>query len=149
MDPENTLFVGRKAFFTKKVTELDITAFSKVSGDSNPLHSDPEYAAKTRFGQRIAHGAFGLGLVSAVLGTKLCPEKTVIYLGQSVRFLRPVYLNDTVTAECEITEMKSDRQIAIVACRCVNQNGEEVLKGEATIMLDPVPFVARRSGPGV
>lgn len=141
MSEESACRVGRKASITKKVTEHDVLAFTEVSGDSNPLHSDPEYAAKTRFGQRIAHGAFGLGLLSAVLGTRLVPDKTVIYLGQSVRFLRPIFLDDTVTAECEIIELKSDRPIATVACRCVNQNGEEVLKGEATIMLDPVPFV--------
>ena len=138
--PQNSVCVGQRACIIKTVTEQDLWAFSKVSGDSNPLHSDPEYAAKTRFGQRIAHGAFELGLILAVLGTKLCPGNTVVYLAQSVRFLRPVFLNDRITAECAITAVSPDRPVATVACRCVNQFGEGVLEGEATILFDPFPF---------
>src|SRR3990170_3459328 len=81
--------VGDRAEFEKTVTAEDVQRFADVSGDTNPLHRDPAYAAKTRFGQCIAHGMLSAGFISAALGTKLAPNCCVIYLSQSLRFLRP------------------------------------------------------------
>src|SRR3989304_4247089 len=93
--------VGDRAEFEKTVTAEDIQKFAEVSGDTNPLHRDPAYAAKTRFGQCIAHGMLSAGFISAALGTKLAPNCCVIYLSQSLRFLRPVKVGETIRAGAE------------------------------------------------
>src|SRR3989304_2702403 len=90
--------VGDRAEFEKMVTAEDVARFAAITGDSNPLHRDPEYAARTRFGQCIAHGILSAGFISAALGTKLAPECCVVYLSQSLRFLRPVTIGETVRA---------------------------------------------------
>ena len=133
--------VGTKVAVTKTITQQDVADFARLSGDHNPVHLDEQYAAKTRFKRRVVHGAFSLALISAALGTKVAgPDATVVYLGQSVRFLKPVFLGDTVTAQCEVTQIKADRPIITFACKCTNQRGEELLTGESTILLDPLPF---------
>ena len=135
--------VGTKVSVAKTVTEQDVADFARLSGDHNPVHLDAKYAAQTRFKQRVVHGAFSLALISAALGTKVAgPKGTVVYLGQSCRFLKPVFLGDTVTATCEVTQIKADRPLLTFACKCANQKGEEVLTGESTILLDPFPFSA-------
>src|SRR5438067_6659993 len=88
---------GDSASFAKTITEADILLYSAVSGDTNPLHLNAEYAANSRFGQRIAHGMLTAGLISAVIGTKL-PGPGAIYMSQSLNFRAPVHLGDTVTA---------------------------------------------------
>lgn len=123
------------------VTEREVAAFTALSGDTHPMHSDPGYSSRTRFGRPIAHGVLSLALLSTVLGTKIGPpDTTVVQLGQTVRFLRPVYPGDTITAECVVSTVNPERRIAILDCRCVNQEGQEVLRGETTIMLDPFPY---------
>ena len=90
--------VGSVATFSKAVTQADIDSFAQVTGDTNPLHSNAEYAARTRFKAPIAHGMFGAGAISAALGTKLAPNSVVIYLAQNLRFRAPVMAGDTITA---------------------------------------------------
>lgn len=131
--------VGDKATFTKTVTADDIVAFARVTGDEQPLHLDDAYAAKTRFGKRIAHGMLSAGYISAVLGTKLAPQAVVVYLSQQMRFRLPVAIGDTITAEAEVTALDEEKRIATVRTDCVNQRGEAVVKGEATVLLDPAP----------
>ncbi|HWQ29041.1 MAG TPA: MaoC family dehydratase [Dehalococcoidia bacterium] len=130
--------VGDKAEFTKTVTSDDVVAFANVTGDTNPLHLDDAYAAKTRFGRRIAHGMLSAGFISAALGTKLAPHACVVYLSQSLRFQRPVYVGDTVTARVEVTKIDPARRFVTLTTTCANQNGEELLTGEALVLLDPV-----------
>lgn len=130
--------VGHKAEFSKTVTADDIQKFAEVSGDTNRLHRDPEYAKKTRFGEPIAHGMLSAGFISAALGVKLAPNACVIYLSQSMRFLRPVKVGDTVTAVAEVTSLDLDKRIATLETNCYNQAGEQVVKGEAVVLLDPV-----------
>ena len=133
--------VGKKAVAKRTISERDVTTFADLSGDTQGLHLDDGYASKTRFKGRIAHGTLSIGLISAVLGTRLAnPETTVIFLGLNIRFTAPVYLGDTVTAECEVTQIREDRRIVTLACKCTNQNGKELLTGEATVLLDPLPF---------
>lgn len=129
--------VGDRATFTKTVTAEDIAAFARVTGDEQPLHLDDAYAAKTRFGKRIAHGMLSAGYISAVLGTKLAPDAVVVYLSQQMRFRLPVAIGDTITAEAEVTALDEEKRIATVRTDCVNQRGEAVVKGEATVLLDP------------
>lgn len=137
--PELPVKIGDKATFTKTVTNEDIQDFARVSGDNQPLHLDDGFAAKTRFKKRIAHGMLSAGFISAVLGTKLAPNAVVVYLGQQMRFRLPVGIGDTITAEAEVTGIDENRRIVTVRTDCLNQNGDAVLTGEATVLLDPLP----------
>jgi 3-hydroxybutyryl-CoA dehydratase len=128
--------VGDKASFSKSVSDKDIVSFADVTGDSNPLHLDEAYASKTRFRGRIAHGMLSAGFISAALGTKLAPNAVVVYLSQQLRFQRPVKIGDTITANCEVTAVQPDRRFVTVKTDCVNQAGEEVVTGEAMVLLD-------------
>jgi 3-hydroxybutyryl-CoA dehydratase len=134
-----TIQVGDKATFTKTVSQDDIVAFANVTGDDQPLHLDDGFAAKTRFGKRIAHGMLSAGFISAVLGTKLAPKNVVVYLSQQMRFRLPVSIGDTITAEAEVTAIDPEKRIVTVRTDCLNQNGDAVVKGEATVLLDPLP----------
>jgi 3-hydroxybutyryl-CoA dehydratase len=96
--------VGQKATLTKVVTKEDVHTFASITGDTNPVHLDETFAKETSFGACIAHGIFSAGLISAVLGTKL-PGPGGIYVSQSLRFLRPVFIGDEVTASVEITSI--------------------------------------------
>jgi 3-hydroxybutyryl-CoA dehydratase len=135
---EISLKIGDRATFTKTVTEEDVLAFARVTGDDQPLHLDEAFAAKTRFGHRIAHGMLSAGYISAVLGTKLAPDNVVVYLGQQMRFRLPVSIGDTITAEAEVTAIDPEKRIVTVRTDCLNQRGEAVVKGEATVLLDPL-----------
>ena len=132
------LKVGDRAEFEKTVTPEDVQRFADVTGDTNPLHRDPAYAAKTRFGQCIAHGMLSAGFISAALGTKLAPNCCVVYLSQSLRFLRPVKIGDTVKAVAEVKAIEPEKRIVTLETNCFNQDGEPVVKGEAVVLLDPV-----------
>ncbi len=128
--------VGDSAEFRKTVSEEDIVAFARATGDEQPLHLDDSYAAKSRFKRRVAHGMLSAGVISAALGTKLAPQATVIYLSQSLRFLRPVFPGDTVTATIEVTAVDPERSFVTCSTECVNQDGTSVLTGEATVLMD-------------
>ncbi|PBN42264.1 bifunctional enoyl-CoA hydratase/phosphate acetyltransferase [Sphingobium sp. D43FB] len=132
---ENRIFdeiaVGETASVTRVLGERDIQLFALVSGDVNPAHLDAEFAAGELFGRVIAHGLWGGGLISAVLGTQL-PGPGTIYLTQNLRFHRPVSLGDTIIASVTVRE-KRDHTIVLFDCRCVNQSGEEVISGEAEV----------------
>ena len=130
--------VGDRAEFEKTVTAEDVARFADVTGDSNPLHRDPEYAARTRFGQCIAHGMLSAGFISAALGTKLAPDCCVVYLSQSLRFLRPVKIGETVRAVAVVKGVDAQKRIVTVQTDCFNQDGEPVVKGEAVVLLDPL-----------
>lgn len=130
--------VGDTVQFEKTISEADVAAFAKASGDEQPLHLDDAYAAKTRFKRRLAHGMLTAGLISAALGTQLAPKATVVYLSQSLRFLRPVYPGDTVTALLEVTAVDPEKRFVTCSTQCVNQEGQPVLTGEATVLLDPL-----------
>ena len=131
--------VGDRAEFEKTVTPEDVQRFADVTGDTNPLHRDPAYAAKTRFGQCIAHGMLSAGFISAALGTKLAPHCCVVYLSQPLRFLRPVKIGDTVRAEVEVKGTDPAKRIVTVRTDCFNQDGDPVVTGEAVVLLDPSP----------
>jgi 3-hydroxybutyryl-CoA dehydratase len=130
--------IGDHADFEKTVTAEDIQKFAEVTGDHNPLHSDAEYAKKARFGECIAHGMLSAGFISAVLGTKLAPNCCAIYLSQTLRFLRPVKVGDTVRATVEVKGLEPEKRTLTLETECFNQNGDPVVKGEAVILLDPV-----------
>ncbi len=124
--------IGQRASFSKQITERDVTRFADISGDKNPLHLDAEYAERTRFGARIAHGAFAFALISAALGTEL-PGPGTLYMSQSLKFIKPVYFDDTITATVEITAIRGDKGIVTLKTECVNQRGEIIADGEAIV----------------
>ena len=126
--------VGDSASISKTITDEDIQAFADVSGDHNPLHLDDEYAATTRFGRRIAHGMLSASLISAVLGNEL-PGAGSVYLSQTLKFVKPVFPGDTVTARVTVTGVRDDKPIITLETVCVNQHNEPVLKGEATVLV--------------
>ena len=126
------LYVGQKASVQKTFTDADLRAFAEVSLDTNPIHLDEEYAKTTIFGRRIVHGILTSGLISAVLANKL-PGPGTIYLGQELKFTAPVFLGDTITAECEIAEIREDKHIVKLNTTCYNQDGKVVISGMATV----------------
>ncbi|MGM0417881.1 MAG: MaoC family dehydratase [Thermodesulfobacteriota bacterium] len=125
--------VGDYAEFTKTVSESDVYQFAGVTGDFNPAHVNEEFAKETMFKGRIAHGMLSAGFISAVLGTKL-PGPGCIYLKQELSFLAPVKIGDTVTATVEVKELIADKNRVILRTYCKNQDGREVLDGEAVMM---------------
>ena len=126
--------VGQAAELSRTITGADIEAFADVSGDRNPVHLDEAFAAKTRFGGRIAHGMFVASLISTTLATKL-PGPGTIYLGQSLKFLRPARLGDVITVRLEVLEVMREKSRARIATLCRNQAGEAVIEGEALVMV--------------
>ncbi|MGL4668719.1 MAG: MaoC family dehydratase [Saezia sp.] len=129
------LKVGDKDSMKKKITSEVILAFADVSEDHNPVHVDEEFAKKTPFGRRIAHGMLSAGLISAVLGTKL-PGQGSIYMSQSMRFKKPVFLDDTLTVWAEVKEKIEDKKRVVMSTWVENQNGEVVLDGEAMLLFN-------------
>lgn len=125
--------VGDTAEFSKTITDETVRAFARLTGDHNPVHLDDQYASGTRFGRRIAHGMLTASLISSVLANNLPGEGTV-YLSQSLKFVAPVYLNDTVTARITVTGIREDKPIATLETICVNQQGEVLIKGEAVVL---------------
>lgn len=130
--------VGTTATFSKQVTAADIEQFTQVSGDTNPLHRDPDYARRTRFGEPIAHGMLGAGVISAALGTQLAPQAVVIYLGQQLQFRAPVKAGDTLTATVTATEVVPEKRRVSLDTRVTNQDGTDVILGQATVMVEPL-----------
>ncbi|OEY65276.1 MaoC family dehydratase [Marinobacter sp. X15-166B] len=131
------LSVGMTASLAKTVTEADIVKFAEVSGDTNPVHLDAEYAAGTMFKQRIAHGMLSAALISAVLGTRL-PGPGAIYLDQHLSFRAPVFIGDTVDASVTVTEIDDKRRRVTLETIC-SVDGKVVAKGVATNMVDRRP----------
>src|SRR5204862_3254349 len=111
--------------FTKSRTVTDelIRAFAELSGDHNPIHLDDEFAKKTRFGSRIAHGMLSGAFISAVLGAEF-KERKIVYLSQTMKFIAPVFIGDTVTATGTVTKIREERGIVTLETICTNQNGE-------------------------
>jgi acyl dehydratase len=125
---------GDTASLSKTISDSDIRAFAEVSGDHNPLHLDESFAQQTRFGKRIAHGMLSASLISAVIANEL-PGQGSIYLGQTLQFVAPVFVGDTVEARVTVTGIREDKQIIKLETVCTNQRNEVVIKGEATVLI--------------
>jgi 3-hydroxybutyryl-CoA dehydratase len=128
---------GQSASLTRTVTAADVEAFAAISGDTNPVHLDEQYAAETRFGKRIAHGMLSVAYISAVLGTKF-PGPGTIYLSQNVSFLGPVYLGDTITATVTVSKYRAEKAILTLITECWNQDGVKVVDGQAVCLVSDV-----------
>jgi|SRR5579885_2324705 3-hydroxybutyryl-CoA dehydratase len=134
--------VGTRASRSRTISEGDVMIFAGLSGDLNPLHLDATFAAQSIFGERIAHGMLIAALISALLGNDL-PGQGSIYLGQTLKFLAPVHLADTVTVSAEVIALREEKRLVTLRTDCVNQNGTLVVTGEAIIKYMrklPVPY---------
>ena len=125
--------IGDHASVTKTVSETDVFLFAGITGDLNPAHTNEVAASKTMFKTRIAHGMLGAGFISAVLGMYL-PGPGTIYMGQELKFTKPVHIGDTVTATATVEEIILEKNRVILDTTVVNQDGEIVIKGKATVM---------------
>ena len=126
--------VGDTAEITRTIEQADIEAFADVTGDHNPVHVDETFAQTTRFGRRIAHGMLTASLISSVLANKL-PGPGSVYLGQTLQFVAPVFPGDEVTARVTVKQIREDKSILKLETLCLNQRGEMVIRGEATILI--------------
>ncbi len=127
------LEVGMEASFAKTVSEADIIAFAEVTGDKNPVHLDAEYAAKTIFKEKIAHGMLTAGYISAVFGMEM-PGPGAIYVSQTLNFRAPVREGDRVVAKVRVMELYPAKRRARFECTC-SVDGKPVLEGEAVLMV--------------
>ncbi|SIS13669.1 MaoC family dehydratase [Natronorubrum thiooxidans] len=131
-DTVDELDVGDSVRFTKSLPERDLEAFARVSGDTNRLHLEEQFATHTRFAGRIAHGTLVAGTISAALAR--LPGVTV-YLTQELRFNAPVYPGETVTAECKVVEVLGTDRYRLLTT-VVNEDGDSVIDGEATVLIE-------------
>lgn len=131
------LEVGMSDSFAKTVTEADVVLFAGITGDSNPIHINEEFAATTQFKGRIVHGEFTGGLISAVLGTRL-PGPGAIFVTHNLRFKAPVRIGDTVTATVTVREINHERRRVILDTQCTVKD-KVVVQGEAVMMVDSRP----------
>ncbi|HOE43339.1 MAG TPA: MaoC/PaaZ C-terminal domain-containing protein [Rhodoferax sp.] len=127
------LSVGQSAQLERTLRADDIRAFAAVSGDTNPAHLDPEYAASTLFHGVIAHGMWGAALISALLGTRF-PGPGTIYMEQNLHFTKPVHIGDTLTVSATVLSKDDAHHRVVLDCQVVNQNGGVVVHGNAVVM---------------
>src|SRR5215213_7446667 len=125
------LALGQTASFGKTITEADIVLFAAVTGDTNPMHLNADYARGTIFGERIAHGMLAAGLITKVLGTQL-PGPGTIYMSQSLKFRAPVRIGQTVTATVEVLALHPEKHRATLRTLCT-AGDSPVMEGEAYV----------------
>lgn len=141
-------YEGQTASITRTVTEAEIDAFAWATGDTNPVHMDEAYAQRTRFKHRIAHGMLVGSYISALLGTEF-PGPGTIYMSQRMRFMKPVYVGDTIRVVATVTDYRDDKAILTIQTDCFNQRGDHVISGEAVCLVSdvaaPMPAGAREA----
>lgn len=128
--------IGQQASIERAFSEQDVQDFARLSGDYNPIHVDADFAKTTVFGQRIVHGMLVSSLFSNLLAEKV-PGRGSIYLGQTFKFKKPVFFDQTVTATVEVLAVREDKPIVTMKTICTNAAGEEVISGEAVLMFNP------------
>lgn len=126
------LQVGQTAEFSKTVSETDIYLYAGITGDFNPAHVNEAYAKNTFFKTRIAHGMLTAGFISAIIANQL-PGPGTIYLQQTLSFLAPVRIGDTITGRVEVLECNAEKNRVRLKTTCQNQDGVVVLQGEGLV----------------
>ena len=126
--------VGDSVQLTKTFGDAEIEKFAQLTGDRNPLHVDEAFAARTRFKRRIAQGILSASLISTCIGMHL-PGTGAIYLDQTLRFVKPVYVGDTVTLTATVSQIREDKPLLTLSTIWTNQHGQNVIEGEAHVLL--------------
>ena len=129
------LKVGDKATLSKAFTKNEVEQFAKISLDDNPIHLDREYAESTVFGQPVVHGILVASLLSGLMGGKF-PGHGTIYLGQTLKFMAPVYVDEEIEATVEVVKIREDKPIATLKTHCVKSDGTIALEGEAVVKVN-------------
>jgi acyl dehydratase len=132
---DGKLKVGDKATLRKAFTEGEVENFAKISLDDNPIHLDREYAKSTVFGQPIVHGILVASLLSGLMGGKF-PGHGTVYLGQTLKFMAPVYIDEEVEASVEVVKIREDKPIITLKTQCVKSDGNIALEGEAVVKVN-------------
>lgn len=127
-----TLEVNDSGSYTRTITERDINAFADACGDYSPLHMDSSFARASVFGQRVAHGMLTASIISTVLGSQI-PGLGTIFCELHIRFFKPVFIHDTITATATVTEIMNPQRVRLLVV-CVNQKGEDVAMGNAVVI---------------
>lgn len=127
------LKIGQIAELKKTFTSVEVLEFANSTGDSNPIHTNPEYAARTAFEKPIVHGVLVVGLFSSLLGSRL-PGRGTIYLGQNTKFLKPNFVGEQLTAVVELINIRDDKPVYTFRTTCYNANNEVTIEGEAVVM---------------
>lgn len=130
----NDLKIGQKAFLKKTITESDLSHFIAITGDTNPLHVDQSFAEQTFFGQRIAHGMLSASLFSTLVGMHI-PGTGAIFKSQTLEFLRPVFIGDSLCAWFEITAIDPEEERIEIKSWIENQDGKIVIEGQTIASL--------------
>ncbi|EEG77537.1 MaoC family dehydratase [Dethiobacter alkaliphilus] len=125
--------VGDSASFSKTLAEADVYNFAGISGDFNPIHMDEEFAKTTRFGKRIAHGMVTASFISTLVGMYM-PGRNALYLSQEMKFVKPVFIGDTLTATATVLEKIEEKRILVLETVIKNQEEQVVLAGKARVM---------------
>ena len=124
--------VGQRATWTRTFGPDEVEAFAAITGDRNPLHFDPAFAAATKVGRLVVQGGLTTGLFNALVAMEL-PGPGSVFLHQEWDYPAPVYVGDTVTAEAEVTEVRPDKPIARLRCVARRADGTVVLRGECLV----------------
>lgn len=134
--------VGQEYQQTVHITQDQIDAFAQVSGDHNPLHTNPEFARKSIFGRTVAHGVYGLSLISAVLGTYF-PGFGTIYMSQEAKFLKPIFIDESVRIRVRVKELQPEKKRMIITTTIIKENDDIAIDGEARVQFNPELFEER------
>lgn len=131
--PIEKIEIGMRVSYSQTITDADIKAYAGLSGDHNPVHVNQEYAEESRYGKRLAHGLMSVGFFSALFGMRL-PGPGCVYVSQNTQFKRPVYINDTVTAVAEVTDVCLKKKRVFFSTNCYVKN-KIVISGDAEIYI--------------
>lgn len=131
--PIEDIKIGMKVSYSQTITDADIKTYAGLSGDHNPVHVNQEYAEQSRYGKRLAHGMISIGFFSALFGMRL-PGPGCVYVAQSMKFKRPVYIDDTVIAIAEVTCICLDKKRVFFSTNCYVKN-KIVISGDAEIFI--------------
>ena len=123
------LRVGQRARRTQQITAHEVERYAEITGDRNPLHFDPEFAAATRFGRLVAQGGIAAGMLNALVAMDM-PGAGTVFMSQALTYLAPTYLGDTLTAEIEVVSLKPDKPVCQLRATITNQEGTRILEGE-------------------
>ena len=129
----NRYKIGQSATYEKTITDADVRGFAEITGDKNPVHLDDEYASKSRFNKRIAHGFLTGAMISKILGMDF-PGPGTVYLSQSMKFLAPCYIGENLKAVVTVTDINEEKKNMTLSTEIFDSEGKLILTGEAKVM---------------